>query len=98
MKRGGKTSFPPASPAAFCRTWGGALPSSAGGRCRFRLPLLYFPLKAHAVGVAVSVGAVVGVAVAPGVGDFAQDDDAGGAAVDAQCAAGADVFVDDEEH
>src|SRR5205814_456847 len=38
-----------------------------------------------------------GVAVAPLVGDFAQDDDAGGAAVDAECAAGADVFVDDEE-
>ena len=31
------------------------------------------------------------------VGDFAEDDDAGGAAVDAECAAGADVFVDDEE-
>ena len=45
----------------------------------------------------MSVGADVGVAVAPLVGDFAQDDDAGGAAVDAQGAAGADVFVDDEE-
>ena len=42
--------------------------------------------------------ALVGVAVAPVGGDFAQDDDAGGAAVDAQGAAGADVFVDDEEH
>src|SRR5947209_16291020 len=54
-------------------------------------------LEPDAVGVAVSVGADVGVAVAPLVRDFAQDDDAGGTAVDAQCAAGADVFVDDEE-
>src|SRR6202142_3477460 len=58
---------------------------------------MLFPSEADALGVAVSVGAGVGVAVAPLVGDLAQDDDAGGAAVDAECAAGADVFVDDEE-
>src|SRR5690242_8387160 len=53
-------------------------------------------LEADAVGVAVAVGADVGVAVGGLGGELAQDDDAGGAAVDAEGAAGADVFVDDE--
>src|SRR6478735_3989249 len=66
-------------------------------RCAIRGSAASARSEPDAVGVAVSVGADVGVAVAPLVGDFAQDDDAGGAAVDAEGAAGADVFVDDEE-
>src|SRR5690349_9667348 len=62
--------------------------------CALRSPLR--SSEADAVGVAVAVGAGVGVAVGGLGGEFAEDDDAGGAAVDAEGAAGADVFVDDE--
>src|SRR4030095_12425829 len=53
-------------------------------------------LEPHAVAVAVAVGAGVGGAFGDLLGELAEDDDAGGAAVDAQGAARADVFVDDE--
>src|SRR2546425_4242441 len=54
------------------------------------------PSEPHPVRVAVAVGAGVGVAFGDLLGDLAAGDHAGGAAVDAQRAAGADVFVDDE--
>src|SRR5256886_12575889 len=54
------------------------------------------PSEPRPVAVAVAVGAGVGVAFGDLLGDLAEDDHAGGAAVDAQGAAGADVFVDDE--
>src|SRR5688500_14413053 len=55
-------------------------------------------LEPHPVGVSVLVVALVLVAVARGDTGLAHDDHAGGAAVDAQSAAGADVLVDHEDY
>src|SRR5215207_5179128 len=54
--------------------------------------------QAHAVAVAVRVGALVGIAPGGGVAHLAEDDDTGRAPVDAEGAAGADVVVDREDH
>src|SRR5581483_3996977 len=68
-------------------------------RCRVRKPSGHRnSLKPHAVRVAVLVVPLVRVPTPGGHAGLAHDDHAGGAAVDAEAAAGADVLVDDEDH
>src|SRR2546430_11235067 len=87
------------------------LPCSLLSESEMRLPMgtlsltlpLPFPnlratvLEPHSVGVAVLVIALVGVALTCCDPCLAHDDHAGGAAIDAEAAPRAHVFVDDED-
>src|SRR3712207_6361289 len=74
--------------------------SESFGRLRSMVLAMWWgrSLEPQAVGVAVVVVALVQVAVAGGHTGLAEDDHAGGAAVDAQRAPRAHVLVDDEDH
>src|SRR3954468_21395375 len=64
----------------------------------FSSMILAMGSEPHPVGVAVAVRPRVGVAGGGRRAGLAEDDHPGGAAVDAQRAARADVIVDDEDH
>src|SRR3546814_10977966 len=99
--RAGRSGSGPGSPAPWRAgpTWSSRPVRRSTACLRWCWPRRSLSLtEAHPIAVAMGRGALVGIAGCARSPELAEDDDAGGAPVDAQGAAGADVVVDGEDH